>query len=221
MACQLVIFDFDGTLADTFGWFAAALNKAALRFGFRTLSDADVTMLRGCSNREIIRFLGVPLWKVPLIANHLRHLAAAEAASIRLFPGTGEMLHRLHGAGVRLAIVSSNAEATIRQALGEELAARIDVYECGASLFGKAARFRRVLRRTGIPASAAIAIGDEGRDVDAARRTGIAAGAVTWGYATPDFLLSCQPDALFRSMADLADEITGRSPARVRSATGA
>jgi len=212
MTYSLVIFDFDGTLADSASWFVTALNKAAVRFGFPVLSDAEVERLRGQGNREIIRHLGVPLWKIPRIATYIRRLAAEDAGSIRLFPDAGDTLRRLRAAGVRIAIASSNAEGTIRQVLGAENAALIDAYECGASLFGKAARFRRVMRRTGMTGPAVIAIGDEARDIEAARAAGVAAGAAAWGYATADLLRACQPDALFASLSDVAAMLTASAP---------
>ncbi|MCH8684197.1 HAD hydrolase-like protein [Pedomonas mirosovicensis] len=213
MTYRLVIFDFDGTLADSADWFIAALNKAALRFGFRTLSGEEVAMLRGRSNREIIRYLRVPMWKMPMIAAYIRRLSAEDAGSLRLFPGVGDALIRLRAAGIGIAIVSSNTEATIRRVLGAEIAALVETYECGASLFGKAAKFRRVLRRTGIPAEATISIGDEARDIEAAGQAGVAAGAVTWGYATPALLQSFGPAALFDSFPALAESLISGEPA--------
>ncbi len=81
----------------------------------------------------------------------------------------------------------SDNEANAKTALREH-AALISHYACGASLFGKAAKFRRVLKAAGIAPQDAIAIGDEVRDVEAARDAGIAFGAVAWGYATVDAL---------------------------------
>lgn len=211
MSYRLAIFDFDGTLADSAGWFMGAMNKAAIRFGFRTLGEEEIAMLRGRSNREIIHYLQVPLWKMPKIARYIRHLAAEDVESIRLFGGADDLLRRLHSTGVRIAIVSSNAETTIRQVLGADNAALVEIYACGASLFGKAAKFRRVMRLTGVAASEVIAIGDEARDIEAAREAGVAAGAVTWGYATPALLHSCEPDVVFTSLFEAADWLTAAS----------
>jgi phosphoglycolate phosphatase len=201
MRYKLALFDFDGTLADTAGWFASALNESAARFGFRQLSREEFAMLRGKGNREIIRYLRVPWWKMPAIARDMRQRAAADAHAMQLFPGVGELLVDLRGAGVRIAIVSSNAEATIRRVLGADI--EIDYFECGTSIFGKSARFRRVLKRAGLGVADAIAIGDEGRDIQASRATGIVAGAVAWGYATPDYLRSQSPDIMFGDLADI------------------
>jgi len=209
---RLIIFDFDGTLADSAQWVLHALNDVAGLYGFRRITAAEAAMLRGCDNRAIIRYLGVPFWKLPAIARHMRRRMAAEAESIHLFPGTVETLRGLSAAGATLAIVSSNAEETVRRILGPELSSTIAAFECGASLFGKARRFRRVLRRLGVPPGAAIAIGDEGRDIEAARAAGIDTGAVTWGYATADLLATRRPTVTFDRMEELAPRLLGGSP---------
>jgi phosphoglycolate phosphatase len=211
MKYQLAIFDFDGTLADTAELMSAVLQRAAVRFGFRQTTPAEVEMLRGMRNREIIRYLGVPLWKLPAIAVYARQIAAAEGERSKLFPGTQRMLAELADAGVGLGIVTSNSEETVRRALGEETAAKITYYECGASLFGKAAEFKTILKRSGVPASAVLAIGDESRDMDAAKAAGIAAGAVTWGYATAELLRACEPAEIFDTREDVTRIIRGQA----------
>jgi phosphoglycolate phosphatase len=105
-----------------------------------------------------------------------------------------------------LAVVSSDHEANVRRALGPDNAGLIAHYACGASLFGKASKFKQVLKRAGMAAGQAIAIGDEVRDIEAARKAGIRSGAVTWGYATPEALRQHGADEMFASL----DEIAGR-----------
>ena len=63
---KLVIFDFDGTLADSARWVARELNPLGARFGFRQVSEAEIESLRGCDARQILARLGVPSWKLPL-----------------------------------------------------------------------------------------------------------------------------------------------------------
>jgi phosphoglycolate phosphatase len=208
MRYDLVIFDFDGTLADSAEWTLGILNQVAERYGFRQVSEAETAMLRGWDNRAIIRYLGVPAWKLPLIANHMRKLAARDAGQIRLFPGVDALLARLSGAGVRLAIVSSNAEENVRRILGPANSALIARYACGASIFGKAAKFRQVLRASGIARSRTLCIGDEARDIEAAVAERLACGAVTWGYATPELLRAPEPTLLFRSLDEIGAAVT-------------
>ena len=62
----------------------------------------------------------------------------------------------------------------------------------------------------GVGAAQAIAIGDEVRDIEAARAAGIACGAVTWGYAAPEALRALGPDLVFERMEDIAPSLMAR-----------
>lgn len=200
---RLVIFDFDGTLSDSGDWFLSVVDELAARFKFRTVHPDEVAMLRHRSTREVIKFLGIARWKMPLIARYVRKLVGRHAHQIELFPGTPDLLERLAATGVKIALVTSNSEANARAILGPANAARIDCYACGSSLFGKAPKFRKVLKRMGVPADQVLSIGDETRDIDAAREVGMRAGSVLWGYASEEVLTGLNPDATFRTPEDI------------------
>lgn len=203
MRHRLVLFDFDGTLADSLDWFLGIFDQVTERYGFRRLAPGDRERLRALETSAILRDLGVPTWKLPLIARHLRELAARDIAKIRLFPGATVMLSSLAAGGLQLAVVSSNAEENVRRVLGSA-AAHVGHYACGASLFGKAAKVRAVLRATGAEPGGALLIGDEARDIEAANQTGISSAAVAWGYADPAFLRSLSPTLFFEHMDEIA-----------------
>ena len=202
MPYGLVIFDLDGTLVDSFPFFMRNLNEVADRFGFRKVAVHEVEALRHGSTSEIVTKLEIPRWKLPRVARHFRQLKAEQAETIALFPGVADMLQALSAAGLRLALVSSDSEANARRKLGPA-APLFAHYDCTAALFGKPSRFRRVLKRAKIDAARAIAIGDETRDIEAARANGIACGAVTWGYAAPGALRARNPDLVFDEIADI------------------
>ncbi|MCK1622631.1 HAD family hydrolase [Bradyrhizobium sp. 160] len=204
MPYSLAIFDLDGTLADSFPWFLRTINDVADRFGFRRVKDEDIEKLRHASSREILSHLEVPLWKLPAIARHARRLKAEAASEISLFAGVEAMLQTLADNGVQLALVTSDSEANAREKLGDA-ATLFSHFDCSASLFGKPAKFRRVIGRAGVEPSQVIGIGDEVRDIEAARAVGIACGAVCWGYAAPAALRALKPDHVFEQM----DEIVG------------
>lgn len=207
MRYQLVIFDFDGTLADSLPWFSRVLNDVADRYRFKRVAAHEEDMLRTMDGRELMRHLGIPTWKLPLIVRYMRKRKAQELDQTRLFDGVDRMLRELSEAGIALALVSSNTEPNVRTILGAANASLIRYFECGASLFGKSSHFRKVLRRSGTPASDAICIGDEIRDLEAAQKAGIAFGAVTWGFATADALIARSPAVVFRSLDEIADRL--------------
>jgi phosphoglycolate phosphatase len=212
MPYSLAIFDLDGTLVDSFPWFLRTVNDVADRFRFRRVADEDVEALRHASPREMIAYLQVPLWKLPSITRHMRKLKADAGAEIKLFDGVDSMLRTLADDGVELALVSSDSEANAKRKLGD-LAALFSYFDCAASLFGKPAKFRRVIRRAGVDPADVIAIGDETRDIEAARAVGIACGAVCWGYAAPKALQMQAPDFLFERMEDIGSALGASSPA--------
>jgi phosphoglycolate phosphatase len=203
---SLIIFDLDGTLADSFPWFRRHVNGVADRFAFRRVADEDVEGLRHADSREILARLEVPRWKLPAIARHMRQLKAQHLKDIPLFDGVETMLRTLSVSGFRLALVSSDSEANARRQLGD-LAALFSQFDCGASVFGKARKYRRVIRRAGLKREAVISIGDEVRDIEAARAAGIACGAVRWGFASPEALRARTPDLMFERMEDIVQAL--------------
>ena len=203
MSHRLALFDFDGTLADSQDWFLGIFDQVADRFGYRRLAPGDRERLRGLETKAILHDLGVPAWKLPMIAQHVRALARRDIDQIRLFAGAAEMLADLKAGGVEVAVVSSNDEGNVRRVLGAA-AEHIAHFACGASLFGKASKIRGVLKAKRAEPEGAILVGDETRDAAAARDAGIDCGLVAWGYADPDFLRSLAPTLFFERMEEIA-----------------
>jgi phosphoglycolate phosphatase len=202
MPYQLIIFDLDGTLSNSFSWFLRAAPAVADKHGFKRIDDVEA--LRGKDIPGILEALAVPRHRLPFIARDLRRLKTQSLDEIALFPGVPEMLATLAARGVTLALVSSDLEANARRALGP-LTSHISHFACGVSLFGKARRFKSVMRAAGVAPAATLAIGDEQRDADAATAAGIAFAAVAWGYATPEALAKTQPVTVFKEVREIAE----------------
>jgi len=204
LAYDLVIFDLDGTLVDSFAFFARSHNRLAAKFGFRPLDDVQIQDLRGRPAREIIQATGLPLWKLPQVVTAFRRLVSAEGQAIPRFAGVDAALAALAHSGARLALVSSNSAENCRRLLGEDNWARMAHVACGSSLFGKHRHLLHVLREARVPASRAIYVGDQLEDAQAACRAGIAFAGVSWGYATPEALQGAGPVRMLAGVQDLA-----------------
>jgi phosphoglycolate phosphatase len=207
---RLVVFDFDGTLANTLPWFLGVSDRLADEFGFLRVDRSKLHELRSHDARTLLKLHRIPLWKVPTIARRFRDLMAAEIHQIAPFPGVPDLLERLAKGGSTVAIVTSNSPTNVRSVLGARVAAFIQHVEGGAAILGKWAKLRRVLRHSGVPADQAIFIGDEIRDAHSAHHAGIAFGAVSWGYTEIEALRAEAPDLVFASVADMAEKLGAR-----------
>jgi len=203
MTYRLAIFDFDGTLADSFPFFLSVFNTIADRHAFRRIDVARANEMRHLSVRQMMDHVGMPAWKLPLASRTFMAMMQESAHAIALFDGIADALRHLHDQGVLLTVVSSNSEHNVRTVLGPALAALVTRFDCGMSVFGKASRIRAVLKACGVAPVDALYIGDQVTDAEAARKAGVAFGAVHWGYATIDALRAQACATEFVTPADL------------------
>lgn len=204
---RLAIFDFDGTLADSLPWFRASFHDVIARFDLTPVTAAELEGMRDLSAREIMARLNVSMWQLPAIVSDMRKRKLAAASETSLFAGIPAMLSDLQRLGIQVAIVSSDSEASVRQVLGPTTA-QITRFDCGAAVFGKHRKFRRAARKLGAKPSETICIGDEIRDIEAAKAAGMDSGAVAWGYALPAALQAAGPTHLFNSIEEMMQRLT-------------
>lgn len=208
MKYDLAVFDFDGTLADSFPWLVSILDDLAERFHFKKLSEAELEHLRRQTVSDSLKAHDMPLWKLAVIGAEVHRLMARDIHHIRLFPGMDDMLADLHRRGTRLALVTSNTLENARAVLGAENASRFDFFACGVSLLGKPAKVRPILARSRVDPRQTIMIGDELRDLEAARKLGVHFGAVGWGYTPLEVMLPHAPELVFNTVAEMAAALT-------------
>jgi phosphoglycolate phosphatase len=179
MTIKLAIFDFDGTLADTFPLFIESINGLAVRHDFRQVERHEVDRLRSMGAREILRDLRLPMHRVPRVLLDFRALMQQRCGEIRPFAGIAQALQSLADHEVMLGLATSNSLANVEAVLGQHLVERFAAVECSSGLFGKAHRLRRILQATRVERTEAIYIGDEIRDAHAAHKIGIRFGAAS------------------------------------------
>lgn len=209
MRYKLVIFDFDGTLADSFPYFLRTLNVLAELYHFKPVEPDQVDELRGMNVRQMMKLAGMPAWKMPFVANTFIKMMTRDIDQIRLFDGIAGMLKQLAALEVQLAIVSSNSETNIRRVLGDETAALITHFGCGTSVFGKQTKFRNVIKKSGCKIEETLCIGDEVRDIEAAQAEAIPFGAVSWGYTRVDALAAYSGIELFTTVDEIVRTVAG------------
>ncbi len=203
MQYRLAIFDFDGTLADSYPFFVTMFDQLALKHGFKPVTREEAAELRHRDPRDVMRHVGMPAWKLPRVARDFVDGMRQQAHTIPRFPGIDETLAELARAGVQLAVVSSNAEDNVRAVLGAANADLFTQYECGMSIFGKASRIRNVIKRAKVASHESIYIADQLSDLDAATEAGVPFGAVAWGYGTAESMQAKGAAQMFQHVHEL------------------
>ena len=207
MKYKLVIFDFDGTLANTFPFALKIMDQVVEKFGLKKVDRSEIEALRHLDARKVLKHLEVPLWKLPAITSHVMSLLGEQAESLFFFDGIDQLLKDLAEEGIKLALVTSNSEENARKILGKENAALIEYFECGVRVFGKQAKLKKLLKQSGVEANEAICIGDEIRDIQAAEKMQIPFGAVAWGYTNIEAMKAHNPTEVFATVGEIAQKL--------------
>jgi phosphoglycolate phosphatase len=208
---KYIVFDFDGTLADSRLLLADVYNRyLSKRYGGRQVTAEEIEQLRGMSFLGKIRYLHVSPIKIPLFIKAARREIGRRIERLTLFNGIENVLSELKSLGYILAVVSSNRGRNIERFLEVKKIHTIDHISCdrGASLFVKNATIKRFLKKHDAPPAQVIYVGDEVRDIVASRKAGIRIISVTWGFDSPESLEVKKPDYIARTPEDI---ITGVS----------
>lgn len=190
------IFDFDGTIADSLPAFIAVFNKLA-RGNENPLTPEEIEHFRGLSSRRAIRQAGVRWWQIPRIIIEGSGDFHALAGTLQPFDGITEVIKTLYLRGDRLFIVTSNSRDSVDMFLiNHNLDGFFVDIATNASIFGKARYIRGLMKRNKIKRKDSIYIGDETRDVRAARLARIKIASVTWGFNNEKILKKQRPTYL-------------------------
>jgi HAD superfamily hydrolase (TIGR01549 family) len=203
-AVKVIIFDFDGTIADSFEAVWKISNKLAAEFGFPVTQADEISQLKNLSSKEIVKQSKLSPFKIPFLVRRLRKELRRELPHLQTFPGMEAVLRSLKQQGNRLGIVTSNSRENVEAFLiAQNLLDIFDFVESGLALFGKDQVIRRVAKQQRLNLANLIYVGDETRDIEAARKLGIPIISVTWGFNSSQALAAENPDFLIHQPEEL------------------
>jgi HAD superfamily hydrolase (TIGR01549 family) len=214
----LIIFDFDGTIADSLEIFIAAGNRLSKDFGYQPISLAQVSDLRALSLREMMQQARIAPWKLPFFLRRFRQALSPMIKDLQLVKGMREVLLELQQQNYRLGIVTSNSRRNVEAFLHlQGLHHLFEFIYAGQVLSGKTRALKNLARRNRAQPQQLIFIGDETSDIRAAKQAGLANISVSWGFNHRDVLLKAAPDALVDRPEQLVAAIAQLSHLRNQS----
>ncbi|MBD2302930.1 HAD-IA family hydrolase [Nostoc sp. FACHB-87] len=208
MTQKVIVFDFDGTIADTVDALVGIANRLATEFGYKQITPEQLAHLRNLTSREIIKYSGVSLLKIPFLLRKVKSELKNKIHEFQPIPGIKEALTELKDHGYQLGIITSNSKENVTAFLNNhELDNLFDFIYSGVTIFGKTTIINNLLKQKQLSTQAVIYVGDETRDIEASKKANIKVVAVTWGFNSPEVLLKQKPDFLINHPSELLDVI--------------
>jgi phosphoglycolate phosphatase len=202
MATLILIFDFDGTLADTFPLVAQITTDLT---GQQPISNERMKYYRAEPLLTAVKDMGGHWWRVPKLALLVRRHMLRRMKEVKLFGGVPQMLQELYENGNRLMILSSNNVNNIQEFLRsyglDKLFTGRSVYHC--RVFNKSGGLKSLMRHARLEKEKCVYIGNETLDVCAARKAGVRSVAVGWSGANQKVLAEAEPDYISQTPAEL------------------
>ena len=198
MIHRTLVFDFDGTIADTLGETRRIYNQLADDFGLRQVEPGEIAELRHMSLKQLISHLGIPKRRVPALISRGTGMMRGNINQLGMIPGMPEVLTEMRRHVENFGILTSNAPANVDVFLrAHGLRELFEFISSTSKLTGKAKHLRAIRKTFSLRHEEMLYIGDELRDVKASQKAGVPVAAVTWGFNSRESLAAEKPDYLF------------------------
>jgi phosphoglycolate phosphatase len=205
---RLVVFDWDGTLADSTDIIAEALRGACADVGLPVPDAASARYVIGLGLRDALAHVApaLPPERYPELSLHYRRRFLARDPDIPLFVGARELLDELADAGYLLAVATGKTRIGLDRAMAASgLAGRFHATRCADESRPKPhpEMLLHLMDALAVSPGSTLMIGDTTHDLELARDAGADAVAVAYGAHPPEGLVRLGPRATVHSMQEL------------------
>ena len=213
MKYRSLIFDFDGTIADTLGESRRIFNELAPDYGIRQVEEHEIAQLRHLSLKEILSVLNIPKRRVPSIIARGTGMMRANIDRLQLIVGMKdaltEMRNHTHSFGILTSNTTANVDVFLRNHGLRDL---FEFVSSTSKLTGKARHLRAIRKTFSLKNTEMLYIGDELRDVKAAQKANIPHAAVSWGFNSRESLEKAKPTYLIDHPEEFVRLLTSGTP---------
>jgi len=203
-----IIFDFDGTLADSLRVMLRAYASLSQKYQLGDVSEQDIQKMRAMTPFELLHFIHLPIYKLPFFLFQAKGKYKEFASEIRPFPSIAFVLMELQKK-YSSHILTSNDQSVVLQFLQENDMNCFESITSEPNIFGKDHSLRKVLKEIHVSPESALYIGDEVRDIEACRKVGVPICSVTWGLNAKEFLLKHKPEHIIDQPEELLEILLG------------
>ena len=192
---KIIIFDFDGTIADTREILFKIINQLAPKYKFYEIQNDEIKYFKNMTFNEIVDFLNINLIYLPFMLFDIRkvfHKFMDKEISIK--HNLSEVILKLKEKNdCIIGILTSNSAKNVEKFLKQK---KFMIFDFIHSTFfvNKQRYLKKIKQKYSVKPDKILYIGDEPRDIISARAARIKIAAVTWGYSSKSLLQEYDPD---------------------------
>ncbi|WP_394236375.1 HAD hydrolase-like protein [Niallia oryzisoli] len=202
-----VMFDFDGTLADSSEIFMNAWNTYAAQYDYDPVVKEDLILTRNLTIQQRAKQFRFPMHKLPVILPKIYRYFKENVTEVRLFNGIKEMLDTLSEKDYEITILSSNAKENIELLLKQEQIQSVSQVLNSSKLFGKDTVIKKFLKQKQLAPEQLLYVGDEVRDIIACNKVNVPFLWVSWGLDGYEMIEKENPKYVVHTPKELLDTL--------------
>jgi phosphoglycolate phosphatase len=207
MTIKNIIFDFDGTIADTANLVIEMINSVRVKEGKPVVEEDEIERLRQFTVRKRIKELGVKFYQIPGYLRLGQKMMNEKITHCDLQPHAKEVIEEL-SKKYNLWILSTNSVENIEKFLKDKIDLQyFQAIYSKRSLFGKHRKIISVMKENNLIPEETVYVGDESRDINAAHKAGIKIISVSNGFESDIILNEFNPDALIPNFSEMQSAI--------------
>ncbi|MEN6445664.1 MAG: HAD-IA family hydrolase [Candidatus Cloacimonas sp.] len=204
-----LLFDFDGTIANSIQLGMKIANELAPQFGYKPISEDDFKRYSHLPWHKIIKEMHLPYYRIPKLILVAFAEYNRQIRQIKPCEGILEMLKELSEMGIPMALLSSNTVENVQLFLQQNGINSFLWVEGTSGILNKAREIKQRIQKHKLDPQNVIYVGDEIRDIESSHKCGLKIISVTWGFHSAEFLSSYNPDYLVNAPQEIIDIVRG------------
>ena len=206
---KVILFNFNGTIVNTKNLAIDIFNEIAEKQGYKKISEEEVPFLSTLSIRDRCKTLNVPIYKMPLVGIAIKRRYQTYIPNLKPVLGISEVLKELKKQDYKLGFLTSNNQNKIDEFLINNTINSFDYSHFSFNPFSKSKDISSFLKNNRLKKDEVIYVGDELRDIKAAKKNGLFCIAASWGYDSIELLSTGNADFVAKQPKDILDILSG------------